>query len=575
MRNYTIGTHYEFIVNYYYTTIDDEGRERCWLSLSDGESVRKFNVPAYSYQRSGMEGKTIFCKVTNVLDNGYPFLQQLKSTVLHECYKEGEEYWFSVGEKAIDEKSKTKRPYYKIIDRNNGIDWHRYYCSEDTLLEGVICFRVKSVEDDFIDLELSSDTSSIAPDESSPSNYGENPFGHEDIHHEWKSSLVFSAGSMNTSAPEIDKQIQVIMRCIAGFQNAEGGLLYIGVTDNGEICGIEQDYPYLNSDEDPFTYQSDTDSYENKIRNSVDKHLGKLSLENIQFEFYFQQSSKRVFCIITVNKTPRPVYKDGRDVYKRFGNSFRLLRGEEITSLVEDKLNDTSEQILFTRPMPSGCAIFNPNRDVELQQQPEDKDSMVTLNVDFLKKLDFYYMSFFRDDFFMYSKKSHTSDNNCFSEVRFNKIDGNIEYSRDLLIKCTKDGHAQFLQAYDVCKLGDPETKIRISTSSVFLVAIVHKYDFLKIQFYKDGEVREKYIRVVSLFGKDTESSLKANKEPKDIKYQFRLKGNSLIPTGCTLKSVEVIHETLPDEIQFVSARSGAQGIGTVVGSGTIDPATY
>ena len=102
MRTYTQGTQYEFIVNYFYTTADDEGRERCWLSLSDGEGARKYNVPAYPYQKTGFDGKTILCKVTKVLDNGYPYLLQNKADVLKECYNAGETYWFSVLEKKVD-----------------------------------------------------------------------------------------------------------------------------------------------------------------------------------------------------------------------------------------------------------------------------------------------------------------------------------------------------------------------------------------------------------------------------------------------------------------------------------------
>ena len=571
MRTYISGGTYEFLVNYYYTTIDADGRDRSWLSLSDGESARKFNVPAFKYQKNCMEGKTISCKVTTVLENGYLFLYQLRSDVLNDCYKKGENYWFSVGEKMVDENS--KRPYYRLYDRVNGIDWHRYYCSEETELDGVVCFSVKDIKDDFIDLELADGLSDVNAPQEALGDYGINPFGHEDIHHEWKSSLVFSADGFNQEMPDGDKQLQVIMSCIAGFQNTEGGLLYIGVTDRGEICGIENDYPYLNCDEDPFTYKMDTDSYENKIRNAVDRHLGKLSLDNIQVEFYYQTSTKKVFCIVVVSKTPRPVYRNGRDVYKRFGNSFRLLRGEEITKLVEDKLRDTSGQITFTRPMPSGCAVFNPNRDAELVPAGVEK-STIKLNDDFLKKIDYYYMTFFSDNSFMYSKQSHVSDSNCISEVRFNKIDGNMEYSRDLLVKCTKDGHAQFLQAYDVCKLGSPDTRIDIKTPEILLVTVAHKYDFLKVNFYNNAGEREKYIRVLSLFGRDTEEKLKANKEKNAIKYQFTRKGNSLIPAGYFLKSVEVIHETLPDEIQFVSPRGG-QGLGVIAGSGEIDTAIY
>lgn len=574
MRTYTLGTQYEFIVNYFYTNIDNDGRTKMWLSLSDGESARKFNVPAYPYQQTGFEGKTILCKVSKVLENGYPFLLQDKAEVIRNCYKDGETYWFSIGEKVIDPNS--KRPYYRLTDRLNNIDWHRYYCSDQTELDGLVGFIV-SIKGDYLDLTLSEDTETTTkPEETSPATTEifQNPFGHEDNNHEWKSSLVFPAGSTDQSDPDVDHQVKVILKSIAGFQNAEGGLLYIGVTDNGEIRGIEPDYPYLDSGS-TMTYQKNTDGFENRIRNEVNRRLGKTSLDNIRFKFYCQQSSKKVFCIIEVNKTNKPVYCDGIDVFKRYGNGYRQLRGDDITNLALEKANEKSAQAEFSRPMPDDCAEYNPNANVQPVAGNNVQVPVVKLKKDLLKRMDFYYMAFFKDNTFLYSKSSHQSDPNLLCEVRFNKIDGNLEYSRDLLAKCSKDGHVQFLQAYDVCKLGNPDERLKLNTDEILVVKVVHKYDFLKVLFNDGTNNRQKYIRVTSLFGRDTEANLKANMEPKDIKYEFKLKGNALIPKNYTLISVDVVHETLPDEIQFVSARSGASGIGSIVGSQDIDMAKY
>ena len=188
--------------------------------------------------------------------------------------------------------------------------------------------------------------------------------------------------------------------------------------------------------------------------------------------------------------------------------------------------------------------------------------------------MDFYYMTFFSTGEFMYSKESHASEADVIEEVRFNRFNGNMEYSRDLLVKCTSDGHAQFLPAFEMCKLGDPDTRIKVGKCDFTAMRVAHKYDFLKVIFTdSEGIEYEKYIRVQNVFGDDTEKNLKSNSY--DPKYEFKLKGNSTIPSGMTLKDVKVIHETLPDEIQFVSARTGSMGRGSVVGSQTIDVATY
>lgn len=576
MRTYISGKQYEFIVNYFYTTLDDYGREKLWLSLSDGESPRKYNVPAFPYQKTGYEGKTVMCTVSKVLDSGYPYLLQDKVEVLEHCYNKGETYWFSVLEKCVD--SYSGRPYFNLIDRINNIT-HRFYCSEQDELSGLVPVIVKDIKGSHLELQLEAkeESKAGATGVAAPKELDKlhNPFGHEDSYHEWKASLVFPSNSSDQDNPDVEQQIKNIMRSIAGFQNAEGGLLYLGVTDFGEVRGIEADYAHLDEGDDKVSYQKNTDGFENKIRTAVNHYLGKMSLDNIKFKFYLQQSSGHIFCVITVSKTTRPVFREGRDVFKRFGNGYRALKGEEITDLAYDKLNDTAEQLEFSLTMPDDCIELNPNINVEALRQAPSSSDVVKISTDFLKKMDYYYMTFYTDDQFIYSKESHASDENVLTEVRFNRIDGNLEYSRDILVKCLKDGHAQLIQAYDLCKLGEPDTLIKLPVKDILTLKVAHKYDFVKVLFNDGTDDREKYLRLTSLFGKDTEADLRSNKDEKGIRYEFKLKGNMMIPTGCTLQDVTIVHESLPDEIQFVSARPGASGKGSVVGSQSIDTASY
>lgn len=575
MREYSVGEEYEFIVNYYYTDSDDLGRERRWLSLYDGESEKKYNVPAYPYQKSGYEGKTIVCEVTRLLDNGYPYLRQNRAEVLAHCYNKGETYWFSVIDKHTDQN--TQCSYYELIDRLNNIK-HRYYCSEREEISGLVAFVVKKVNDRYLDIARVETKNVNKPAQDQDKLY--NPFGHEDNYHEWKASLVFSSNGTDPDNPNVDQQIKNIMKSISGFQNAEGGLLYIGVTDGGEVCGIEPDYCHLNEGCDSkYSYQKNSDGYEQKIRNAVNYYLGKMSLEYISFKFYRQRATKRVFCVIEITKTPRPVFIEGKDVFKRFGNGFRMLKGDEITDLVIAKHEDVSEQKKFPLTMPKDCEELNPNVNNEPYRENAAPD-VVRITAESLNKIDYYYMTFYNDDTFMYSKNSHASENGVIAEVRFNKKSGNLEYSRDLLIKFTKDGYAQFLQAYDMCRLGNADTRISLQTKNslnILTVKVARKYDFVKVLFSKGSEKREKYLRVTSLFGRDTEQDLRAaNKSVSDIKYEFKLKGNRAIPSEYTLEDAFIVHETLPDEIQFVSAKSSAsQGYGCVVGSQIEDVASY
>lgn len=58
----------------------------------------------------------------------------------------------------------------------------------------------------------------------------------------------------------------VVLKTIAGFMNCEGGCLFIGVSDNGEICGLDTDYATLQ--------KPNQDGFELHLRNIVKSALG-------------------------------------------------------------------------------------------------------------------------------------------------------------------------------------------------------------------------------------------------------------------------------------------------------------
>ena len=96
----------------------------------------------------------------------------------------------------------------------------------------------------------------------------------EDQKTEFKTSIFIDA---ETNAPGV-KQMQKIARMLAAFMNADGGMLYVGVTDTKQIRGIADDLAILvNTPESVavhtvrfndvgFTYGATEDKYELKIR---------------------------------------------------------------------------------------------------------------------------------------------------------------------------------------------------------------------------------------------------------------------------------------------------------------------
>lgn len=65
----------------------------------------------------------------------------------------------------------------------------------------------------------------------------------EDLYHEFKTSAIYPAD--NHMQPDERAQGFVIAKTVAGLLNAEGGTLYIGVDNGGNITGLDADFRYL------------------------------------------------------------------------------------------------------------------------------------------------------------------------------------------------------------------------------------------------------------------------------------------------------------------------------------------
>ena len=120
---------------------------------------------------------------------------------------------------------------------------------------------------------------------------------------------------------QINKGLEkVIAKSIAGLLNTEGGTLVIGVTDEGDVYGIDADIQSLGRHRDAF---------EQKLVQVMDSYLGPefISLTSIRYD---QREGKSI-CIVDVDPSPRPVFlrdRTNREFYMRAGNTTRPLDHE-------------------------------------------------------------------------------------------------------------------------------------------------------------------------------------------------------------------------------------------------------
>jgi len=135
---------------------------------------------------------------------------------------------------------------------------------------------------------------------------------------EFKSSLRWDM-KMENSNRELEKPA---LKTMAGFMNGRGGILIIGLGDEGEIVGIEKDYSTLK--------KKNRDGFEQYIMQLISNRLGTDLCPMVHVMFHVLGGKE--ICRINVEPSPRPVYlQDGKDIryYLRTGNSTRELNVEE------------------------------------------------------------------------------------------------------------------------------------------------------------------------------------------------------------------------------------------------------
>ena len=181
---------------------------------------------------------------------------------------------------------------------------------------------------------------------------------------EFKSSIVFPPGG---GKADVEKQLYTILKELTAFMNTDGGTLYIGVHDKTKkVIGIEGDFKYLNEDEvDEYngTYKEDKDGYELKIRNTMDRLCP--SLANSLTTISFESLEGYMYCKIDVKPARRPIFLSGTQLFIRQGNRLKLLKGDEITFFVSERMTISIKDVIDTE----GLRLEGGTIDIDAMKQ--------------------------------------------------------------------------------------------------------------------------------------------------------------------------------------------------------------
>jgi len=127
-----------------------------------------------------------------------------------------------------------------------------------------------------------------------------------------------------------DKSEYIIAKTIAAFMNAEGGSLFVGVNDDGEVVGLEDDYQTFSS-------EKNKDGFLLALDDLVQDFLGK-EYKTFMIPEIIEIDDKQV-CVIEVTDSTRPVYvqkNNEEQFFVRFGASTRQMTTREASEYIED-----------------------------------------------------------------------------------------------------------------------------------------------------------------------------------------------------------------------------------------------
>ncbi len=116
------------------------------------------------------------------------------------------------------------------------------------------------------------------------------------------------------------------LKTIAAFLNTDGGTLLIGISDSGEVRGIQNDLKYAKG--------HDLDGFEQKLRHLINDRFAPSPLGNVQIMFEDLQES--IVCKVAVEQNLEPIAFDD-DFYIRDGNGTRKLKGRAITDWIQQR----------------------------------------------------------------------------------------------------------------------------------------------------------------------------------------------------------------------------------------------
>jgi ABC-type amino acid transport substrate-binding protein len=123
---------------------------------------------------------------------------------------------------------------------------------------------------------------------------------------------------------------KVIAKTVSAFLNADGGILFIGVDDDGNILGLDKDYSCLS--------KNNRDGFLLALTTIINVHLGKSSHKFISINII--SINEKDVCIVNVEPSDKPVFmgkNDNEEFYIRASASSQPLGVRETYKYINSR----------------------------------------------------------------------------------------------------------------------------------------------------------------------------------------------------------------------------------------------
>jgi len=136
----------------------------------------------------------------------------------------------------------------------------------------------------------------------------------------------------DTDGEATRKAHAVITKTIAGFANAGGGVLLVGVEDSGTPCGLAADY-------ETFSKRKDVDGWLNWLTDVIDAHLGRGATRRLRIRINKLDSYE--ICRIHIPAFSAPTWhKPGKAdavLWERLPNSTRTVPDDDVDQFIQGR----------------------------------------------------------------------------------------------------------------------------------------------------------------------------------------------------------------------------------------------